>query len=718
MKWWIPHITIKFFQMNSNFYGLLFVLAFLGITTGYGQGLDLFIAPGGDDDASGTKEYPLGSLDGARDKIRELKKKNTYTDTIRVHISPGRYVMKSTFVLGPEDAGPDQVPILFQGEDPENTVFTGGIKLVGFKETDDGTWICQIPEVAYWNWTFDQLYVNGKRAIRARIPNDRYFFIEDVQEEVWIKGTGRAPDRALQIITAEAAAGNALRNLDKEALSRVILTVYHNWDITKRHIDSFDPSNNKIYTIGMGMKPWNPWKPGKRFILENFKDALDQPGEWYLEESGTLHYMPLPGEKMEHTAFVAPVVEQLLRIEGSPQKGQFVENVIFRNIQFTHSAHYLDHKGFEPNQAAIVIPAAVELNGAKNIRFENCRFYHLGGYAIWLNKGVSKCMVQHSMLKDLGAGGIRIGETLIREEEYLFTMENIVDNNIITSGGHEFPPAVGVWIGQSANNRITNNDISDFRYTGVSVGWRWGYEHSPAKGNKILNNHIHHIGWGLLSDMSGVYTLGPSAGTEVSNNHVHHIYAYDYGGWGLYTDEGSSHILMENNLVHHTKTGGFHQHYGKENIIRNNIFAFSKLFQLQATRVEDHLSFTFSNNIVIYEEGVLYQGPWDKMNVSIDQNMYWNLDRPVGLPGGDLKAWQKNGYDQHSYIQDPGFKDPKAGDFSFIKRKSTAKIGFKPFDYTSYGVYGNDSWKNKALLPEEIIETYDQFFKQDPVSSK
>ena len=202
--------------------------------------------------------------------------------------------------------------------------------------------------------------------------------------------------------------------------------------------------------------------------------------------------------------------------------------------------------------------------------------------------------------------------------------------------------------------------------------------------------------WGVLSDMSGVYTLGPSEGTEVSNNHVHHIYAYDYGGWGLYTDEGSSQIKMENNLVHHTKTGGFHQHYGKENIIRNNIFAFSKMFQLQATRVEDHLSFTFSNNIVVYDEGVLFQGPWDRMNVIIDENIYWKFDRPVGLLGGDFKSWQKNGYDKHSYIIDPGFEDPDKGDFTISTMKATRKIGFKAFDYTTYGVYGHKSWKNKA----------------------
>ena len=233
-----------------------------------------------------------------------------------------------------------------------------------------------------------------------------------------------------------------------------------------------------------------------------------------------------------------------------------------------------------------------------------------------------------------------------------------------------------------------------------------------------MYNHIHHIGWGLLSDMSGVYTLGPSEGTEVSNNHVHHIYAYDYGGWGLYTDEGSSNIILENNLVHHTKTGGFHQHYGRENIIRNNIFGFSKMFQLQATRVEDHLSFAFTNNIVVYNEGVLFQGPWTEMNVIIDQNIYWDLNRPVSLIGKNLKDWQKIGYDERSILRDPAFEDPINGDFTFQNMKSAKKIDFKPFDYISYGVYGSEYWKKEAKLPNSIIDAFDSFFSKESISSK
>jgi hypothetical protein len=703
------HIIIDL-MLKRYFFRILIISIIIPAYPVFGQGLDLYVSTDGNDAWEGTSDKPLKSLIGARNKIRELKATNIYTDTIRVNITPGLYHMQAVFELQPADGGSPEAPVVYEGIEAVKTIFSGGIKLDGFTETESGIWSAYVPEVTYWNWTFDQLYVNGNRAVRARSPNTGYYYMEDVKEEVWVKGNGRAPERARQIITADAESALVLNELDEKALSTLILTAYHNWDITKRYIDSFDPENNYIFTSGQGMKPWNPWKPGKRFIIENFKSALDQPGEWFLEDNGWLHYFPYADEEIETTEVIAPVLEQLIRIDGDPLSGDFVENLVIRNISFTHSANYLDHTGFEPNQAAIVIPAAMELNGAKHIIFENIELSHLGGYALWMNQGVSYCEVTHSYFEDMGAGGIRVGETEIREEENLLTFSNTIDNNIISSGGHEFPPAVGVWIGQSGHNSITHNDISDFRYTGVSVGWRWGYDYSPAKGNKILYNHIHHIGWGVLSDMSGVYTLGPSEGTEVSNNHVHHIFAYDYGGWGLYTDEGSSHIRMENNLVHHTKTGGFHQHYGKENLISNNIFAFSKMFQLQATRVEDHLSFTFSNNIVVYDEGVLFQGPWVAMNANIDQNIYWNLDRPVGLIGGDLKSWQKNGYDKHSYIIDPGFMDPENGNFEFRNLRQARKIKFNPIDYSTFGVYGNEAWKEKAILPRSKISAFNALF--------
>ncbi len=622
--------------------------------------LQIFVGP----------EREVKSLEQAAAEVAEARAESPER-VVEVVISAGRYELEETLKLGESHSGKENAPVVWRGDG--EVILSGGKVLPPFREGAEGIWQTEVPDDLH----FEQLWVNQKRATRARFPN------QGALDIIAVKETRENRSRAEHVIQL---ASDRLPTLDAFGeRGKVQGLIYHKWDSTRRAIESYDPASGTLTTVGSPMKPWNKWDTESGIVLENAKSLMDAAGEWF-KDGNTLYYIPRDGETIETTVSVAPRLEKLLSIDGKNAK-ELAEHMRFEGLNFSETSWVAPEGGFDPEQAAASIGAVVEVRYAKDVVFDTCEVTRTANYGIWFRKGTVSCSVKNSRLSDLGAGGLRAGEKRLPKETDRCGKHRFLDNTI-TDGGHVFPCAVGIFIAQSGENFISHNEVSYLPYTGISVGWHWGYGDSAAKRNLIEANHVHHIGDGQLSDMGGIYTLGKSEGTIVKGNYIHHITSKTYGGWGLYTDEGSSEIIMENNLVHHTKSGGFHQHFGKDNIIRNNIFAYGTEHQIQFTRAEDHNSFTFDRNIILWNEGdLLGKSGWKDGKVTMDRNLYWKEDAVEPMFGErTLKEWRlETGNDMNSIIADPNFVDPKKGDYSFESDIAIREIGFVPFDILKAG---------------------------------
>ncbi len=634
---------------------------------------------------------PLATVARAKALVRELKLREPHRERpIVVVIRGGTYFLDRPLLFEADDSGAERAPIIYRAYPGERPVFSGGARIDGWKIAGDGRWQAELSEVKSGKWSFAQLFVDDQRCYRPRLPKHGYYTIAarlPPSTKPEIKGDDRFEFRGADIRSDWA------NQADIEVMPFLI------WSEARFKIATIDAGRHVVRFTGTtpAHDAWAALDKGHRYLVENVREALSEPGQWYLDRpAGKLIYIPRPNQKPSDTIIIAPRLEQLVNLVGS-QDRRPVEHLRFEGLTFAHSNWTLPPQGQAIDQADISLTAAISAVWARDVVFEHCAVEHTGAYGMEFGAGCRRNRIEDCELVDLGAGGIKIGDAHPAAARDVVAMpadartapsEQIVRNCLIAHGGRLHPAAVGVWIGHSPHNTIDHNEIVDFYYTGVSVGWIWGYAASNAHHNAITSNRIHAIGQRVLSDMGGVYSLGVSPGTSISGNVIHDVQSFDYGGWGLYTDEGSSDILLRDNLVYRTKTGGMHQHYGRENHFENNIFALADEAQLIRTRSEDHISFFLEHNIVYWDNASPLLGSnWNDNNFRLDYNVYWNPSHPaISFAGKTLDHWRADRHqDEHSLIADPLLVNPMHGDFHVRPDSPPLRLGFKPFDYTKAG---------------------------------
>lgn len=696
--------------------------------------MDLYVAPNGNDNWSGAlpepnkakTDGPLATLPRVLGRLQTYAQgRSVHPDSFRVKEPPagpitvylrgGVYSLEKPLVFGPEHS----FPVTFKAYRNEKPVVSGGKRITTWRTgTVQGksAWIADLPEVAEGKWMFRELFVNGRRAERPRFPKTGLYRMKEVPGAVLPCGWDGRHYEKFVCNPGEVRAFENLKDIE--------VVYVHFWIEERTTIAAFEPRTNTVTMDRASVvTPVGSWGSDLAdYYLDNVFEALSEPGQWYLDrQAGKLYYLPKPGETPEATEVVAPKCLQLLGLVGDPAKNLFVEHIRFEGVTFaytdwrhpdpsdgateilgqdpeeskSHSRRHGRGKLAAASQAACDVPGVIYLKGARFCAFEGCTIENVGWYGVEISDGCHGIRVVGNTIRQMGAGGVRINGAAARDNNVVThkTGHHRISDNTISHGGRVFHSAVGILSMNAFSVAICHNHIFDLFYSGISCGWEWGYQDNVSHDNLIAYNHIHDLGHKLLSDMGGIYTLGVQPGTVIRNNLIYNVTSAHYGGWCIYPDEGSSHLLIENNICYDADRQPFHQHYGRRNVVRNNIWGFGGESVGIYSRNEEHEGLIWTRNIMLSKGEPIFKGAFpveqEKHRIEADLNLYYTTNgRPVFLLADkkiSFKQWQAMGRDRHSIVADPKFKNIEKRDFTLAKDSPAFKLGFKEIDLSTVG---------------------------------
>jgi len=553
---------------------------------------EIWVSTSGKDTNPGTKASPLATVSMAIRKARELRrlKDPSIKDGIHIIVSEGTYYLNEPLFIRPEDSGTPESPTTIEADANARPIISGGLEIKNWKkgaiingQKKANVWVADAPQKAGEIINYRQLWVNGKKAVRAKSTAgnqmDRILSWDATTETCWIPFKDKSIKYELGmemfIIQWWSTANLRIKNIEVQKDSARL---------------SFEQPESRIQSEHPWPAPWISKNNGNSaFYLNNGISMLNEPGEWYLDKKNAkIYYIPREGEDLTSAKVTIPVLENLVEIKGTIDSP--VHHFNFKGISFQYSnwlrpsqqghvplqagmylldAYKLQIPG-TPNQANLENQgwvgrprAAVEVNYAHHNQFESCRFEHLSSTGLDFNKGTNHNSIKGNLFKDIGGNAMSIGVfseeafeahlPLVIKDEREICSDELIADNLITNVANEDWGCLGIAAGFVKNLTIEHNEISDVAYSGISMGWGWTHTKNVMENNKILANKIHHYAK-HLHDVSGIYTLSSQPNSRIEENYIDKVYnspyAHDPFLWlYLYTDEGSQGFTIKNNWI-------------------------------------------------------------------------------------------------------------------------------------------------------------------------
>ena len=678
----------------------------------------VYVAPGGSDGARGTKADPFATLPRALAAVRELRSAEPPAGPVTVYLRGGTYALRAPIVLTPDDSGTSNAPLTVASYPGEQAVLSGGERLTGTWTRTPGKpyWQLDIPRARSGGWVFYSLYVNGQSRERARTPN---------WGEKVLRAEGREPggDPRQALRYFEGDVNPAWSNP-----TDIDVVLLCSWTPTIHRIKEIVPERRALRFFSAHVRPVDAWERQFRYYLSNVFEALDQPGEWYLNrKTGTLYYYPLPGEDLAAAEVIAPVMKsRMLLFAGDPEGGRGLEHLHVRDLAFRHLDGDMDAYNGEYRQGHMYLAAAVAAKGLRHASFERCEFAQLGEYALELADGCRDVAVRQCHFWDLGAGALQLGvtdlPTLLGKQrpeagsrkpesrtavsEQPAAPENprkvtglVIDNNCIHRLGTIWHGCYGIVNRFASNTRITHNEIFDVHWDAIGLDARWEWKgEAHCGGTEVAYNHLHHLGLRYHTDAAGVYQFGP-LDTHFHHNLIHDTAAYPYicGYAGIYLDEQSRGARVENNLVFNADWYAYFQHKGTDNLFRNNIGAFARNGFVGRGSLNEHWKenyFEVSGNVYVSSNGVAIASAWQPGTRTpvVTNNLYLStvthvLDSAGQEPGAQM------GRIEAPLLAGGTAAAPAA--FRAAEQEAARRIGFAPIlaELEQAGLTGDAAWR-------------------------